>query len=175
MLLSEKPIGSKRTNSARTPDLMQQSLQIQASLKERKENKPRVNWNVDMLDSVTLQQAKSSQNNKWMSINQQVLNELLEYEQQCMGFFDEKTTPNQTEELNASNILSRSTNLKGLEQSSKNRVLTGPGEEANNSKGQFFLDNLREKINQTVEMEFREKDKDESGIGGGLGASEIII
>ena len=66
-----------------------------------------VQWNDRMMDSVSLQSAKASKSGQWCTINQQVLNELLDYEKQCMSFFDDSFGEEEKGEKTDSCVLSR--------------------------------------------------------------------
>lgn len=55
---------------------------------EEKKDSQQINWNDKNIDASKIRRTQNLGENKWMSINQQVLNELLEFERQCMGFFD---------------------------------------------------------------------------------------
>lgn len=56
-------------------------------MQEKREHKGRVDWSTDNLDQGQLTHKRSKISTE--NINQQVLDELVEFERQCMGFFDD--------------------------------------------------------------------------------------
>jgi hypothetical protein len=131
----------------------------------------KLNWNVGMLDSVSLKAAKEK-GRRVRAINQLVLDELLGFEQHCMPFLDEECFPDDApaEEVKDNIILDSFAGNGGVATSavlSKEMAPLQIEDNADPEESSTFLDTLRLTINAQMETPKQDKDIDELEFGEG--------